>query len=169
MSITPTGVYLPPQIIYKGTTKRCHPTYRFPNGWDIWHSSSHWSMEDTVNIFVENVLVPYIEKEKNKLTCRITTTSQKSLLIYDVFAAHRVEPVLHNLEENNILVIFVPPNCTDSLQPLDVSINKPFKTEIKRHFVKWYSDEVKQQLDNGTPVGEVKICMKMSRNERFLL
>ena len=45
LSITPSGVYLPPQVLYQGTTERCHPVYTFPDGWDIWHSKSHWSNE----------------------------------------------------------------------------------------------------------------------------
>ena len=58
--------------------------------------------------------------------------------------------MLEKLEENNVKVIFVPPNCTDLLQPLDVSINKPLKAEIKKQFITWYSGEVQSQLNNGT-------------------
>ena len=70
--------------------------------------------------------------------------------------------MLVKLEENNI-VIFVLPNCTDLLQPLDVSRNKGLKTEIKKCFVNWYSDEVKEQLDNGISIQEVNINMQMSK------
>ena len=39
---------LNPQLLYQGTTERCHPPryVNFPEGWDIWHSSSHWSSHD---------------------------------------------------------------------------------------------------------------------------
>ena len=30
--------FLPPQIIYKGTTQRCHPKHKFPPGWYIMQS-----------------------------------------------------------------------------------------------------------------------------------
>ena len=62
--------------------------------------------------------------------------------------------------ESVLVKIFVPPNCTDLLQPLDISVNKPLKAEIKRSFaiwVNWYSDEVKQQLDSQIPIPEVNI------------
>lgn len=35
LAATVTGKYLRPQVLYKGTTKRCHPTVEFPSGWDI--------------------------------------------------------------------------------------------------------------------------------------
>ena len=139
LCITPSGVYLPPQVLYQGTTEKCHPVYQFPDNWDIWHSSSHWSTQDTVEWFVDKVIVPYVQTQRDSLGLPET---QKALLTFDVFAAHRVESVLSKLEENNVLVIFIPLNCTDMLQPLDISVNKPLKAEIKRCFVNWYSDEV---------------------------
>lgn len=60
--------------------------------------------------------------------------------------------MLEKLEENNIKVILVPPNCIDLLQPLDVSINKPLKAEIKKRFISWYAEEVQSQLNNGIPI-----------------
>ena len=74
-----------------------------------------------------------------------------------------MESVLLKLEENNIMVIFIPPNCTDLLQPLDIGVNKPFKAEIKRRFVNWYSDKVKAQLDNEISIQEVKVQMPLSK------
>ena len=49
--------------------------------------------------------------------------------------------------ENNILIVRVPPNCTDRLQPLDVSVNKAAKDFLKRKFQEWYSEQIFRQLD----------------------
>ena len=35
------GFFLPLQIIYKGTTQRCHPKHKFPSDWHISHSKDH--------------------------------------------------------------------------------------------------------------------------------
>ena len=40
----------------------------------------------------------------------------------------------------------VPANCTDLLQPLDISVNKPAKLFLRSKFQEWYSDQVCQQL-----------------------
>ena len=56
--------------------------------------------------------------------------------------------MLQLLEENYIDVIFVPPNCTDQLQPLDLSMNKSAKDLLKAKFQQWYSDQIFEQKDD---------------------
>ena len=47
------GDFLPLQVIYKGKTPRCHPSFIFPKDWHISHSPKHWSTEETVVQYVE--------------------------------------------------------------------------------------------------------------------
>ena len=77
--------------------------------------------------FIDKVLNPYLQKKREELEL---PECQKALLILDVFRAHRTTEVQPKLSESNILVVFVPANCTDRLQPLDLSVNKPFKNEM---------------------------------------
>ena len=70
----------------------------------------------------------------------------KSALLFDVFRGHKVQSVLTKLDEANIDHVFIPPNCTDRLQPLDVAINKPIKSFMKEKFIEWYSKQVQQKL-----------------------
>lgn len=51
------------------------------------------------------------------------------------------------LKENNIFYVKVPANCTDRLQPLDVSTNKPAKDFLRSKFQAWYADKLSTQLD----------------------
>ena len=55
------------------------------------------------------------------------SSTQKVLLILDVFKGQTVPSVLSKLKQTNIDYLFVPPNCTDCLQPLDVAVNKTVK------------------------------------------
>ena len=43
------GHFLPIQIIYKGKTTRCHPSFKFPLDWDVTHSPKHWSHHDPIH------------------------------------------------------------------------------------------------------------------------
>jgi len=52
------GEMLPPQLIYGGTTKCCHPPFEFPADWLIAHSPNHWSNEETMLQYIWKVIVP---------------------------------------------------------------------------------------------------------------
>lgn len=43
-------------------------------------------------------------------------------------------------------IAVVPANCTDRLQPLDVSLNKSVKEQLRRQFQIWYSDKICKQI-----------------------
>ena len=53
------------------------------------------------------------------------------------------------LSSNNFLVAVVPGNCTDRLQPLDVSENKSAKDFLRQKFQQWYADKISESLRNG--------------------
>ena len=64
---TLTGGFLPPQLIYKGTTKHCLSTVKFPNDWHITCSDNHWSNESTMIAYVQNTFFPYIDCKREQL------------------------------------------------------------------------------------------------------
>ena len=51
--------------------------------------------------------------------------------------------------KNNISVMEVPGNCTDCLQPLDLSINKPLKDHLKSCLHKWYAAGIRNKILTG--------------------
>ena len=58
--------------------------------------------------------------------------------------------------------MLVPANCTDKLQPMDVSVNKPVNDHIKQCSHSWYAQEVQSQLQSSVPVHEVKVDVRVS-------
>ena len=54
--------------------------------------------------------------------------------------------VFQHLEAHNIYHCLLPPNTTDCLQPMDLTVNKPIKCFLKKRFEEWYSDKVLKQL-----------------------
>ena len=56
------GHFLPIQVIYKGKTTRCHPSFKFPLDWDVTHSLKRWSNEATMIQYIERIIMPYIEQ-----------------------------------------------------------------------------------------------------------
>ena len=80
-------------------------------------------------------------------------------MIFDVFQGHMWDSVHTLLESNRILQVHVPNNYTDLFQPLDLSINKPFKDKLQSKFSKWYTQEVSKQLEAAKQVEEVQVDM----------
>lgn len=60
--------------------------------------------------------------------------------------AHHTCCLFYNYSKN-IHIAIVPANCTDRLQPLDVSVNKSAKEFLWGKFQAWYSDQVCSSLD----------------------
>ena len=54
-----------------------------------------------------------------------------TLIALDLFGGHKTEEVLDTMKAHDITVSVIPGGCTSLLQPLDVSINRPFKDILK--------------------------------------
>ena len=76
------------------------------------------------------------------------------------------------LEDNNVHVAIVPANCTDRLQPLDVSVNKAVKNHLRKQFQDQYSDQVCKQLQQrphkDTTILTKPIDLRMSVVKRMM-
>ena len=57
-ALTADGQVVPPQVIFEGTTDRCHPADAFDfekDGWQIRHSCNHWSNTDLALEYLESI------------------------------------------------------------------------------------------------------------------
>ena len=54
-----------------------------------------------------------------------------SCLVYDYVQNHMMDSIKRKLENINIDVAIIPGGLICQLQPLDVSINKPFKDKVR--------------------------------------
>ena len=136
------GDFLPVQVIYQGKTDRCHPRFEFPSDWNITHSPKHWSNEQTMFQYIEHIIIPYVTASRQNFE-----GDTPALVILDNFKGQVTKGITDLLEAHNIHVCLLPPNTTDLLQPMDLSVNKPAKDFLKRRFKEWYAHQVVSQLD----------------------
>ena len=115
---TMSGLFLPPQIIYKGKTRKCLPNIDFPESWDITYTSNHWANEATTEEYIVKILLPYVKNKQKELGV------SSALVIFDRFKGQCMPHIISLLADNNVHIAIVPGNCTDRLQPLDISVNK---------------------------------------------
>ncbi|KAG7159024.1 Pogo transposable element-like 45 [Homarus americanus] len=60
-----------------------------------------------------------------------------ALLVWDQFRAQRTELVKRKVGQLKTHLAVIPGSLTSQLQPLDVSINKPFKGFMREEWNKW--------------------------------
>ena len=93
--------------------------------------------------YIHNIIISYVSANRE-------SDGQAALVIMDNFKGQITSSIVSLLEDNNILVCYVPPNTTDKLQPMDITVIKPAKEFLKQKFQEWYSDQILQQLDPST-------------------
>ena len=75
----------------------------------------------------------------------------------DNFKGQITDQIVQLLSDNNVHVVLIPLNCTDQLLPMDLSVNKPAKEFLRSKFSDWYSEQVRQQIDDVDDIGKVDL------------
>lgn len=134
-----SGDFLPIQLVYQGKTSKCLPKLDFPEAWHITCTPNHWCNEQTMKEYVSKIIVPYIDRKKKELKL---PEMQPALVIFDEFNGQTTDEVLKLLVDRNIFYVIVPPNTTDKLQPMDLSVNKAGKEFLRSRFQAWYAEKI---------------------------
>ena len=145
LSCTASGDLLPPMIIFKGKTKRCIKGLKGTPGVMIAYQEKAWMDGE--------LMLKWIDSVWNK-SCKFNQPAGESILVMDSFSAHLTDAAVEKLHANSVLTVIVPGGCTLILQRLDVSLNKPFKTILRRHWQQYMLDnakELERQRAEGKP------------------
>ena len=73
------GDFLPPQLVYKGTTACCLPVVKFPDDWSITCSINHWANETTMKEYIRKIIIPYFVMKRDELKLSNITEGLLSL------------------------------------------------------------------------------------------
>ena len=158
--VTLSNQFLPMQVIYSGKTKASQPRdFSFPAGFSITQNPKHWSNEVETLKLIDEIIVPYVVKTRADLKL---AKDQKALLIWDVFRGQMTDEVKQKLCSLHIECVYVPANMTHFFQPLDLTVNGSGKQLMKKEFITYYSDAVKQQLESGTKLEDVEVDFRLS-------
>ena len=93
---TLSGEFMCPQLIYKGTTTKCLPSVCFPRDWHVIFTENHWSNENSMEDYLDKILLPYIDKKRsdNKLD-----KTHPALVFYDTFRGQCTQKIFKNLKK----------------------------------------------------------------------
>ena len=112
------GSKLPPVVIFK---LKNVPRETFPDGIFVRTNGKGW-----VN---ENEMIWQAENIWPKRTVD-ASSNPRSLLVFDSFRGHLVDSVKQKFSEKATDLAVIPGRLTSKLQPLDVAMNKSFKSNI---------------------------------------
>ena len=82
----------------------------------------------------------------------------------DNFKGQCISEFLKLLDVNNINVILIPRNCTNRLQPLDLSVNKAAKEFLWRKFHEWYAKQVCLQLQQNGKQSPIDLILNIVKS-----
>jgi len=106
---------IPPMIIFHGTgTRLGTEKLRYHPGVLIEYNGTAYMNDTLFERYITNHLVPVLG-------------GRPTLFTLDLMGSHKTPAVLELFRNNNITPSLIPAGCTSLVQPLDVSINKPFK------------------------------------------
>ena len=80
----------------------------------------------------------------------------------DVSKGQVTPMVLDLYKESNIVVVLVPANMTNHLQPLDLTVNGYVKRFMRAKFNSWYSSQLRRQLDEGKQLQDIDVPLCLS-------
>lgn len=138
LAITADGRKLPPYVIFKRKTV---PKVNFPCGIHVRAQEKGWMSAD--------LMVDWVRTVWGR---RPGALLLPSLLVLDSFRGHLGENVRRELQELRTEIAIIPGGLTSVLQPLDVSVNKPFKDSVRRLYTDWMA----QGGHTLTPTGKIK-------------
>ena len=119
------GTKLKPMLIFKRKTM---PKEKFPSGVVIHVNEKGWMDKDAMYIWLQKVWAFRPGGLRQ----------QRSMLVWDSFRAHLMEDVKNRTHHGyNTDLAVIPGGLTSVLQPLDVSVNKPFKDHLRGLWGQW--------------------------------
>ena len=118
--------------------KRCQKTTS-PAGVVVHNHPKGWMDESRVKIWIEKV---WRARPGG-------FTNTQSLLVWDSSRAHLTDTVKQQLRENKTATAVIPGGLTSLVQPLDVSLNKPFKDRLREKWMTWMMSGEKTFTSGG--------------------
>ena len=70
------------------------------------------------------------------------------MLVLDAFKGHLTDSVKKQLRKMNTELVILN-RMTSVLQPMDVSINRPFKDRLRQQYLTWISDPARELTETG--------------------
>ena len=123
------GTKLKPTVIFK---RKSLPKMNNKHGVVVPAQEKCWMDADQIKIWIDKVWLWRLGVLRGR----------RILLVYDVFEAHVTESVKAAIARENTNLAVIPVGLTSLFQPLDVSLNKSFRDNVRRRWMQWIADRI---------------------------
>ncbi|KAF0309116.1 Jerky -like [Amphibalanus amphitrite] len=111
-----SGVFMPPFTVYKGLHLYESWTNGGPAGAVYGVTKSGWMEGSVFEGWFSKVFLPHVKD-----------MTKPVLIIYDGHGSHLTYDTVYEAMENEVIILCLPPNTSQALQPLDVGLFKPLR------------------------------------------
>ena len=145
------GDKLEPALIFQGTRGLTRSISGYRDGFTKWNelygegkicfmqNQGKWITNTTMKRWFEGYIIPRIKKDKERRRDAGEEVSPKYVVVLDGVSTHCLttkdneESWITYLqrEDKDLILLWLPPNTTGDLQPLDVNFNRPFKAKYR--------------------------------------
>lgn len=135
-TITTLGVFsadgdiLPPCVVFPYVRPPKDVISSMPDDWFLGKSDSGWMKSDIFYDYISGGFNKWLEDNNIK---------KPVILFVDGHKSHLTMKLSEFCHDNEIILYALPPNTTHMMQPADVSIFKPLKSEWKNTIQRWSS------------------------------
>ena len=166
LSIAGDGTKLPPLVILKGQPGKTienhlkNLEYVIKQNIFICCQEKGWCTNDIFTEWIKKIYIPYQ-----------ANVNEKCLLIFDMASSHISNYSLEILKKYDINYIIIPSGMTPICQPLDISVNKIFKDNIKLLFEKerlYYDNIIPKLKLNQARINLLNYINEVWNNEPFI-
>lgn len=180
------GDKLDPAMIFKGTAGRTSAIPGHEDGFTKWNelynegkicfmqNQGKWTTNQTMKEWFTGYIIPRIQEAKQKRRDAGQEVSPKYVIILDGVSTHCLRDreneeswiTTVQREDKDLILLWLPPNTTGDLQPLDVNFNRPLKVKYRDELYKIkllsgeeddkHEDEVQEHnnVEESTVIGD---------------
>ena len=152
LAVLADGTKLPPYIIFKGNNSSTILTKEISNlphvkNKEIFYAFNinAWTTGEIVIDWLNKVWFEYLKNFDSMF---------ESLLIIDKATTHENEEFKRVCFNNDVTISYIPKGRTSILQPLDVSINKPFNDALRNEYTQFC---IQKGLNNADKISRKQI------------
>ena len=131
MTVSASGKVLTPLLVFKGAPNgriEKKEFGKYPPDMEYACQANAWMDERVMHLWIDKVLKPYVDQAPPGVV---------PLLLLDSYRCHMMKAIVNAIEDLGVEVEHIPGGCTSLCQPVDVGVNKPFKSRMRNLWEEW--------------------------------